>query len=412
MPAPIADRLRILHIVPYYSPAWPYGGPVRAIYELTQRLVQRGHEITVYTTDALDASHRAEPGEHTIDGVTVHRFPNWSNALAWSRLFFPRGFRRAVRQTAHHFDVAHLTEFRTMQNAEALPTLRRHRLPYVIMPQGSLPAELGRTTIKRGYDLLVGRPLLQHAAILHALTEMERDQYATLGMSPDRIFISPNGIDVAAFDLDGVDVAAFKREHSIPEGRPVVGFLARLNHIKGPEFLVDAFAELLRVQPDAILMLVGPDDGVKAEIEEQIRRLDIGDRVRFVGYIGDERTKAAAYRASDVYVLPSRYEIQGITVLEALLNRVPTITTDRCGLSTSLEAAGVARVVPFGDVTALTQQLLWAIQNPVEARAAAEQGREWVIQRFNWETLADEWCDVYRSCLADLRSNNALKTDN
>ena len=301
MPAFTADRLRILHIVPYYSPAWPYGGPVRAIYELTQRLVQRGHAVTVYTTDALDSSHRAESGEHTIEGVTVRRSPNWSNTLAWNRLFFPRGFRRELRQTAHQFDVAHLTEFRTMQNAEALPILRRHRLPYIMMPQGSLPPELGRTAIKRAYDLLVGRSLLQQAAILHALTEMERDQYAALGISRNRIFISPNGIDVSAFDLDDVDVAAFKRQHRIPEERPVVGFLARLNHIKGPEFLVDAFAQMLRVRPDAILMLVGPDDGVKSEIEAQIRRLGIGDMVRFVGYIGDHEVDAAcAFAANQV----------------------------------------------------------------------------------------------------------------
>jgi glycosyltransferase involved in cell wall biosynthesis len=378
---------------------------VRAIYELTHRLAQRGHEVTVYTTDALDGAHRAESGVHDMEGVTVHRFPNWSNALAWNRLFFPRGFRRSVKQAVPRFDVVHLTEFRTMQNAVALPILRHHRLPYIIMPQGSLPPELERTAIKRAYDVLIGRSLLKQAALLHALNEMERDQYIALGLPPKKIWISPNGIDVSAFDLDGVDVAAFKRQHNIPEGLPVVGFLARLNRIKGPEFLIDAFAEVLGVLPDAILMLVGPDDGIKSEIEEQIRRLGIGDMVRFGGYIGDERVKAAAYRASDVYVLPSRYEIQGITLLEALLNRVPIITTDRCGLSSGLAAVGAAHVVPFGDISALAEQILWVLNNLAEVRREAENRRSFVVTHFDWEVLADEWCDMYRACIAGSIAN-------
>jgi len=405
MPSYRPDHLRILHITPYYTPAWPYGGPVRVIYELTRRMVQRGHEVTVYTTDALDDSHRAESGVHEIEGVTVHRFPNWSNSFAWNRLFFPRGFRQAVRKTIHQFEIVHLNEFRTMLNAEALPALRRHRLPFVIMPHGSLPLDLGRTAFKQAYDVLVGRSLLKRAARLHALNDMEHDQYLRLGIFSERIWSSPNGIDTSTFDLDGVDVAAFKRLHNIPQGRPVVGFLARLNQIKGPDFLVDAFAEVLRVQPDAILMLVGPDDGAKSEIQEQIRRLGIGDMVRFVGYIDDERTKAAAYRASSVYVLPSRYEIQGITLLEALLNRVPTITTDRCGLSGGLTAAGVAHVVPFGDVSALAEQILWVLKNPAEARREAEKGRSLVVQRFDWETLTDEWCTIYRACIEESIAN-------
>lgn len=394
----IPDRLRILHIVPYYDPAWAYGGPVRAIYELTVRLAARGHEVTVCTTDAYNATSRAKPGEHAIDGVCVIRFPNLSNSLAWSRIFIPRGMRPALRRLLANADVAHLTEFRSMLNAHALPALRRSGIPYVVMPQGSLPAELGRTSIKRVYDALVGRPLLERASVLHALTEMERDQYLSLGAPPDRIFISPNGIDVDAFMLD-VDVAAFKREHNIPEGRPVVGFLARLNRIKGPEFLVGAFARVLSQCPEAMLVLVGPDDGERPAIEAQIAGLGIGSSVRFIGYVGDDRSKAAAYRSFDIYVLPSRYEIQGITPLEALLNGVPVITTDRCGLTPTLVREGIGQSVAFGDEAALAASILHVLSSPAEARVTAERGREYVARHFNWDVLTDEWIEVYRASI-------------
>jgi glycosyltransferase involved in cell wall biosynthesis len=399
----IPERLHILHIVPYFNPAWAYGGPVRVAYELNRRLVERGHEVLIYTTDALDSGDRSPAGLQIVDGVKVRRFPNLSNQMAWNRLFVPMGFGRGLASLMCNFDVIHLHEFRTLQNVWALPGLRRHRLPYIVMPQGGLPPELGRTFIKYFYDTFYGRPLLRGASRLHALTEMERQQYLALGLPDSRIIIIPNGIDVTAFDRE-VDVAAWKRRHDIPEGKPVVLFLARLNHIKGPEFLVAAFAEVLKQEPDALLVLAGPDDGVQPEIEAQIAALGIRHAVRFTGYIGGEEDKAAAYRAADVYVLPSRYEILGITVLEALLNGTPTITTDRCGLAAQLDQDDVAEVVPFGDVMALAERILTILRHPEIFKAQAQHGREYVIRHFNWDTLTDRWVKVYRQCIAEAES--------
>ncbi|HQA69803.1 MAG TPA: glycosyltransferase, partial [Aggregatilineales bacterium] len=113
--------MHILHITPYYAPAWAYGGSVRVAYELATRTAAQGHTVTVLTTDALDATRRAAPGMHTIDGVTVHRLPNLSNALAWRRVFLPRGFRRAAAQFVPAADVVHVHEARSLLNAAALP---------------------------------------------------------------------------------------------------------------------------------------------------------------------------------------------------------------------------------------------------------------------------------------------------
>lgn len=401
------NRFRILHIVPYFNPAWAYGGPVRVAYELNKRLVERGHDVLIYTTDALDAHNRSQVGEQIVDGVKVLRVRNLSNTLAWNRLFIPMNFGFGLPRLMRNFDVIHLHEFRTLQNVYALPGLERYDLPYIVMPQGGLPPELRRTAIKYVYDAIYGRRLLRKASRLHALTEMERRQYVDLNLSTDRIMIIPNGIDVTAFDFE-TDPVDFKRRYDIPDGRPVVGFLARLSPIKGPEFLVEAFARVLSRYPGAILVLVGPDDGSQAALEQQIARLGIGHAVRFVGYVGTTEEKAAAYRAFDVYVLPSRYEIQGITPLEALLNETPTITTDRCGSSEQLASAGIARYVTFGDVETLAHAIETVLSAPEHARQEARRGRRYVIENFNWDTLVDQWIEVYRTIIAEaaLRRHN------
>ena len=85
--------LRILHVVPYYEHAWAYGGVPRVATTLTRGLARRGHDVTVCTTDAGDATTRApqphtpHPGPGRLD---VHVFRNLSNRLAYRwQLFTP-----------------------------------------------------------------------------------------------------------------------------------------------------------------------------------------------------------------------------------------------------------------------------------------------------------------------------------
>lgn len=397
----MAERpLNILQITPYYAPAWAYGGSVRVAAELSVRLAARGHIVTVLTTDALDAERRAAPAEEMLDGVRVIRLPNVSNRLAWRRVFLPGGFAHAVAQHAAAADLAHLHEVRSLLNAAALPALLRAGVPYVVSPHGGLPAELGRTGYKHVFDALWGRRLLANACRLHALTAMERDQYTGRGLPAERVALLPNGIDLHAFDAPA-DVEAFKRRYDIPFGVPVVGFLGRLNAIKGLDVLIEAFNRVRAEHPDAVLVLVGPDDGARPALEVHAQRLGVAGAVRFTGMLAADGDKAAAYRAADVYALPSVYENLPTTVLEAMLNGVPCVVSERAGLADELAQAGVARVYgPQANDTALTGEILRLLADPAAARNLGERGRAYVQARFDWEAVIDRWEAVYRGCAA------------
>src|SRR4051812_42618295 len=76
-------RLRILHVTPYFSAAGACGGFPRLATSLAGGLAQRGHDVTVCTTDACDRSHRLSGPSHapTAAGVNVRVFRNLSNTL-------------------------------------------------------------------------------------------------------------------------------------------------------------------------------------------------------------------------------------------------------------------------------------------------------------------------------------------
>ena len=89
--------MKIVHIIPYFYPAWAYGGTCRAAWELARALVRKGQSVVVYTTDALDENSRSTPASVVVDGVEIHRVRNISNHLAWRRAFLPFGLEVSSR---------------------------------------------------------------------------------------------------------------------------------------------------------------------------------------------------------------------------------------------------------------------------------------------------------------------------
>ena len=104
--------LRILHVTPYFEDAWGYGGIPRVASTLVRELANRGHAVTVCTTDAADARTRSTVPAGKASGigaVDVRIFPNISNTLAYhGQVFLPRGLGGFLSSHAMSFDVAHL----------------------------------------------------------------------------------------------------------------------------------------------------------------------------------------------------------------------------------------------------------------------------------------------------------------
>lgn len=388
--------MRIVHVTPYYPPAWDYGGPVRVAQALCEGLAARGHTLTVVTTDARDAKGRAGPAEETLGGVRVIRVPNLSNGLAWRRVFLPLGAGSRLGEALREADVAHLHEARSLLNLLALPALRRIGVPYVLTAHGSLPHHQQRGALKRLYDALGGRAVLDEACRLHAISDVEAAQYREAGADPARIAVIPNGIFPAEYAAlpDGT---AFCQQLGISGGAPLVLFLSRLHPIKGVTFLLDAFARLRERLPDAVLALVGPDDGAGESAQRRAASLGLGESVRFVwGMAG--AAKFDAYRAADAYVLPSRFDVFSIGLVEAMAAGAPVVVSRGCALAGEVAQREVGSVVDYGDVAGLSEALHAVLTGPGEARRRAERAREWVLAAYDWERIVTQVEQLYVDC--------------
>ena len=383
--------MKILNVIPYFYPALAYGGPPRAVYELSRQLAARGHEVTVYATDAFDARNRMAAGEVplTIDGIKVFYFRNLSNRLAWnSKLFISPGLIAHARKHLRDFDVINLFEFRTLQNAVIHHYAVRYGKPYTLSAWGSVMPISGKQGRKRVFDALIGRALLRDASGLIAGNSVEEGEYQKMGAMEDKIFRITVSVDVESFS-HLPPPGRFKTLYGIG-GRRVILFLGRINRIKGLEFLVRAFYELHQTRADAVLAIVGPDDGEKTNLETLIRELGLTGSVIFTGFLdGDD--KRSALVDADMLVQTSLYERGPGSPFEAVLCDKPIIVTRNTGCSEEVEKIDAGLLVEYGDTADLALKMLRILEDPSEALQKASRAKPYILKNMSWEAVLKQY---------------------
>ena len=337
--------MRILQVTPYFAPAWAYGGPPRVMYDYAVGLVGRGHDVSVLTTDVLDAERRASPAFETLEGVAVHRLPNLSNSLAWKRKkYLPRGLVNRLAHEIGTYDVVHVTDTRTYLTAAAYLAARARNVPFCLSPHGSLPGSPGlRGRVKAAYDRVLVRPMLASASLLLAQTDHEARLLGEFGGSPDAIQLLPLPLDVAAVDA-GVRPGTLRDLIGADDRQRIILFLGRIHWLKGLDVLIESVEPLLG--RDNILVVVGRDDGQWGELARRYAAALAAGTIRFGGPLyGDDRF--GAYADADVFCLtPRHWEETSVAALEAAACGTAVVVTEQSDIPGLAEAGG-GYVVPL-----------------------------------------------------------------
>jgi glycosyltransferase involved in cell wall biosynthesis len=365
------------------------GGTAVKTRALAAALGDAGVDVTVLTTDV-----GLRDGAPVVAGASVVALRCLVPRF-YVPLVSPGRFRRLVRSA----DVVLLLNHWTALNAAAYWTARAAGKPYVVLPAGALPLFGRSKTLKRVFNTIVGRALVRRASAQIATTRDEVGHFAAYGVPAERVTVIPNAIDTRR---DWRAPAAAFRERI---GAPFVLFLGRLNAIKGPDLLLEAFARVSSRRPDLHLVLAGPDGGLGAALQGRATALGIATRVHLTGAL-DEDGKIEAYRSSELLAVPSRQEAMSLVVLEAGLAARPVLITDACGVPDVGEVDGGAVVAPTVDGIA---DGLWRMlsASPEESRARGERWRQRVVERFGWDAVAPRYIHLFEQVLAGRRNATA-----
>ena len=390
--------LRILHVTPYFTDAWAYGGIPRLATTLTTGLARRGHHVTVCTTDACDRHSRLPtrslaPAPSDID---VHVFRNWSNRLAYElQLFTPIGLGRYLADSGAQFDIAHIHGHRHLLERVAARWCRIHGVPYVSAPNGTAPRIERRKALKRVWDAMWGRRDLAAAAAVLAVSQAERAQLLSMGVAAQRIRVVPNPLDLDEWAPPPAR-GGFRRQHNLGDV-PLVVFLGKMTPRKRLDVVM---AAMPRVQMRAArLVVAGNDMGSGPAARQLASTLGISERTQFVGLVTG-RARLDLLTDADVVVYPSADEVFGLVPLEALLCGTPVVVADDSGCGEIVGALDGGQVVAVGDPDALAAAIDRALASPQAWRVRAASGAAAVAERFGGPVVAEQVDALYREVLA------------
>jgi len=391
--------LKILQVVPYFSPAYAFGGPVKVAFQVSRELVKRGHQVVVWTSDAKDLDSRLTVKPVSIvDGIKVHYMRNLSMIpVKKSKIFITPELVSKVKEDIKEFDIVHLHEYRSFQNIVVHHYANKYGVPYVLQACGSLPRIIAKQRLKWIYDVLFGYRLLRDASKVLALSLMEAEQYSEMGVPNEKIAIIPNGIDLSDY-VDLPPKFSFKENFNIPKDLKIVLYLGRIHEIKGIDFLVKAYAKLIEKFKDILLVVVGPDDGYLDELRGLISSLNIADDVLFTGPLY-EKDKFEAYVDADIFVLPSRYETFPNVVLEAYACSKPVIASDVMSIPDIVLHGKTGLLFRAGDKLELGKMISYMLTNTEEAEGMGHKAFKFVEEKFSLEKVVDSIEFLYETIL-------------
>jgi glycosyltransferase involved in cell wall biosynthesis len=366
------------------------GGEAERTYQMSRFLARQGARCNVLTLDTgLDQARI-----RSISPAVVVAFP-----CLWRRFHIPRLRWSIVRRLVEDADVVHLVGHWTLLNAIVYIALRRTGKPYVVCPAGALPL-FGRSRwLKRLYNFLVGRALVQNASAWVAVTKGEFPQFEGYGIPASKVTVIPNG--VCSEDFPPADKEAFLRKHGLPDA-PMILFMGRLNLIKGPDLLLQAFLGVRDRLPDHHLVFAGPDGGMLSELRKMTMEAGSPERIHFLGYV-DGADKSAAYRLAKLLVVPSRQEAMSIVALEAGICGTPALLTDQCGFD-EVRSVDLRLEVPCS-VDGLAKGMLTLLGDPAVLERIAPAWRGFIEQHYAWDAVVHKYFDLYR----DILENRATK---
>ena len=192
-----------------------------------------------------------------------------------------------------------------------------------------------------------------------------------------------NGIDARELESSGTI------RPDTPTEEPFILCIAEHNEKKALDVLLKAFVPVSRADPHTRLLLIG-DGPLREELQEQARRLALGDRVVFMGRRGRAEV-AQLLRRCRVFVLPSRSEPFGIAVVEALLCRRPVVASAVGGIAEIIEDQRSGLLVRAEDDRALAHALLRLLEDEALGRVLAENGYRSARERFTPELMGSRY---------------------
>jgi glycosyltransferase involved in cell wall biosynthesis len=212
--------------------------------------------------------------------------------------------------------------------------------------------------------------------------------------TPPKVSVIYNGVDLDRFAIKR-SKHQVRQDLHLEADAPVIGVIARLDAVKGHQYLLEAMPEILMSIPQAQLMFVGTGP-LEQWLHQRIAQLALKSHVLFLGL---RRDIPELLKAMDVFVLPSLCEGLALALLEAMACCLPVVASRVGGIPEVVEDGRTGVLVPPGDSDALAQAIIVLLKDEEKRHRMGMLGKERVLSQFTAQHSVAQLEALYESLL-------------
>jgi len=348
------------------------------VYNLSKKLIEMNHEVTVITRGSLKFE------EECLDQIKILRAP-FIPCYPFHVHFHGFFLNRLIKRLKNDFDIIHLHNPLVPNIKTEIPTvttmhgsmIENARAMELIDLKSFFSKVLGRT-----FSYNISKNLMKSSDIVITISDSVAQQIKKY-YRVDNLKIIPNGVDVNKF-------------HPTKNREDYILYVGRLGHGKGLFDLLEA-SKLLVNLIDTKILIAG-----KGELEGKIRqriKKDGLDNVVLLGQV-DQKELVGLFQKAKIFIFPSHYEGLPTVVLEAMASGIPIITTSVSGCRDLIEDGYNGILIPPGSPDKLYESIKDLLNDPSYRKNLGKNARLSAEYNYSWDEVSNQIELIYKSLIS------------
>lgn len=357
------------------------GGISTYVYNLSKRLVERGHDVTVVTRGTWRKTYYEK-----IEGISVYRvrfIPFFPSPFKIHEIYISKLFK----SLKFNFDLIHL-------HGTLMPVkpVFNNSLPVIFTSHGNSTKKLDFMEVKtlhffivkllRKYLFKLEQEIVEKSDILTAVSNSSADNFRMYHSLKKEITIVHNGVDTNFF------VPSENRSNL-----KSVLYTGRFEVFKGLLDLIECSGIVCKKYPDVKFILAGSGT-ILENLKKQINKLKLEDSIIFTGSLSKSQI-IEYYKNATIFVLPSYREGFPTSLMEAMSCGIPSVATDVEGSAELIEDGKNGLLVPPRNPEKLAESIIYLLENEEFRNRIGINARDHIVKNYDWETITDGFERLY-----------------
>ena len=374
------------------TPFPPEEGIGNYVYNLSRKLIEKGHQVTVITRSP---SWRMQTD--TFNAINIFRAP-FIPCYPFHVNLHGAFVNKLFKSLEPNFDLVHI-------HTPLSPVIKTS-LPVVTTMHTSIIRDIDFIEVKglryllskmmlrsTGYPLTL--KLLRRSDKITAVSKGVAQELKGYGLNPDGVDVIRNGVDETVF------VPAQKKN----EDRYIL-CTGRLTTRKGLFDLIECGRYVRDKYTDVQFVITGKGE-LLSKLKARVEELDIKDKFIFTGFV-DRENLIKLYQNATIFVLPSHYEGLPTTIIEAMACGLPVVATDISGNVDVIENGKNGILIPPKSPKKMAGVISTLLEDEVMRELLGKNARATIEKRFTWNIISDYILQCYKHVLK-VQSNGYVK---